>query len=81
MPPIIKEVKAKLGDDIRIVKVDIDKEILLATKYKVKSVPTVALFRTSQLHWRKAGVLHAKDIVKRIKPFLPKKEEQKQSSR
>jgi thioredoxin 1 len=39
MPPILKQVKAMLGDDITILKVDIDKNPATASAYHVQSVP------------------------------------------
>jgi len=61
--PILKDVKEELGDDIKIVKIDIDKNQELATHYQVKSVPTMILFKDGSPKWRQSGVLQKKDIV------------------
>jgi len=49
MGPILQQVKEELGDEVKILKVDIDKYKDLAAKYQVQSVPTFAIFKNSQL--------------------------------
>ncbi len=44
MPPILKEVKSKLGDKIRVLKVDVDKNPAIAQKWGIRSVPTLMIF-------------------------------------
>lgn len=61
--PILKDVKEDLGDAIKIVKIDIDKNQELATKYQVRSVPTMILFKDGEPKWRQSGVLQKKDII------------------
>lgn len=61
--PILKSVKDELGDAVKIVKVDIDKNQSLATQYQVRSVPTMILFKDGVPKWRQSGVLQKKDII------------------
>ena len=61
--PILKDVKEDLGDAVKIVKVDIDKNQELATKYQVRSVPTMILFKDGVPKWRQSGVLQKRDLV------------------
>jgi len=63
MPPILKDVSKKVGSKARIVKVDIDKNPHAAASYKVRSVPTLLLFKDGVVKWRKSGVVSAKDLV------------------
>jgi len=65
--PILKETKEALGDTIKIVKIDIDKNEDLALKYQVRSVPTMILFKNGEPKWRQSGVLQKNDIVSVIK--------------
>ncbi|GAA4112504.1 thioredoxin [Aquimarina addita] len=66
LAPILKEVKNELGDTIKIVKIDVDKNQPLANKYQVKGVPTLILFKEGKLLWRQSGVLQKTDIVEII---------------
>ncbi len=61
--PILKDVKDEVGDAVKIVKVDIDKNNPLALKYQVRSVPTMILFVDGVPKWRQSGVLQKKDIL------------------
>ena len=40
MHPILEQLKEKMGDDIRILKVDVDKNEALSMQYRIQSVPT-----------------------------------------
>lgn len=61
--PILKEVKDGVGDAVKIVKVDIDKNHELAVKYQVRSVPTMILFVDGIPKWRQSGVLQKNEIL------------------
>jgi thioredoxin 1 len=63
LTPILKGVKDELGTNIKIVKIDVDKNQSIATKYQVKGVPTMILFKNGKQVWRQSGVLQKKDII------------------
>ncbi|MEL0456012.1 thioredoxin [Tamlana flava] len=67
LAPILKDVKQELGDAIKIIKIDVDKNQTLASKYQVRGVPTMLLFKNGKQVWRQSGVLQKNDIVNIIK--------------
>lgn len=69
MAPILKEVKAQVGDKSTIIKVDIDKNPEVAKTYKVRSVPTLILFKNGKSVWKQSGVIHANELVRIINQF------------
>ena len=70
MHPILEEVKAALGDRIRIIKVDVDKSGATASQFGIRSVPTLMLFRRGEVLWRSSGAMQKADLLATIDPFL-----------
>ena len=64
--PVLKQVKESLGDSVSIIKIDVDKNQALASKYQVRGVPTMLLFKNGKQVWRQSGVLQKDDIIKII---------------
>ncbi len=67
LAPILKQVKEALGDDVKIVKIDVDKNQPLATQFQVRGVPTMILFKKGKQLWRQSGVLQKNELVSIIK--------------
>jgi thioredoxin 1 len=63
LAPILKQVKEELGDGVKIIKIDVDKNELLAAKYQVRGVPTMLLFKNNKQVWRQSGVVQKRDII------------------
>jgi thioredoxin 1 len=66
LAPILKEVKNDMGDGVKIVKIDVDKNPSIATKYQVRGVPTMLLFKNGKQVWRQSGVLQKGEIIQII---------------
>jgi len=63
LAPILIDAKATLGEKVKIVKIDVDKNQELASKYQVRGVPTMILFKNGEQLWRESGVLQKDQIV------------------
>ena len=51
MPPILEQVRKQLGDKVRIIKIDVDRNQQLASELNVSSVPTLAIFHKGEIKW------------------------------
>ncbi|MEP0264795.1 thioredoxin [Dokdonia sp.] len=62
LAPILKDLKEELGDAVKIVKIDVDKNQPLAAKYQVKGVPTMILYKNGKQVWRQSGVVQKEQL-------------------
>lgn len=67
MAPILEQVKNEMGDKVRVVKVDIDKNQRAAQEYGIRSVPTLILFKNGKPKWRQSGVVPKHLLLKVLK--------------
>lgn len=70
LAPILKQVKDEMGDDLKIVKIDVDKNQSLANNFQVKGVPTLIFFKEGKQLWRQSGVLQKAQLVQLAKSYL-----------
>lgn len=72
MKPILEEVKAKIGDKARIVKIDVDQHEQLAARFRIQAVPTFILFNNGEAVWRHSGMIHANELTGVIEQYSHK---------
>jgi thioredoxin 1 len=70
MPPILTQVHEKLGDKVRVIKIDVDKNPQLAAQLNVSSVPTLAIFHRGEIKWRQAGVQPAQTLIQLLSQYI-----------
>ncbi len=54
--PILKSLKEEMGDQMKLIKIDVDKNQEIAAKYQIRGVPTLMIFKNGNLLWRQSGV-------------------------
>lgn len=70
MHPVLEQLKDEMGESLRIIKVDVDKNEKLSENYRIQSVPTLILFRGGEAVWRQSGALRLSDLKGIVSSYL-----------
>jgi len=68
--PVLQELAREENGRIRVIKIDVDKNPLIAQRYQIQGVPTLILFRNGQVLWRQSGVTPKHLLKKVLSEFL-----------
>lgn len=71
LKPVLEQVHLEMGDAVRILKVDVDRNPQAAQKFQVTGVPTLILFQAGRQVWRQSGVLSPAALKQVLKTFTP----------
>ena len=67
MAPAYEQAAAQLEPLVRLVKVDTEAVPSLGTRFNIRSIPTLALFKNGREVARQAGAMGAADIVRWVR--------------
>ena len=67
VPAILQEVKNDLKEKVRIIKVNVDRNPFIASKYQIKSIPTLIIFQDGVPKWTGVGVRHVNELKEVLK--------------
>lgn len=70
MHPVLEQLKQQLGDRIRIIKMDVDRQQAVAQLYQVQSVPTLMFFRSGKQLWRQSGAMPLNQLSQIVQQYL-----------
>ena len=65
--PVLEEISEEMKDQVTIAKHNIDQEPNIPTKYGIKSIPTMLLFKGGEVKATKVGATTKSNIVSWIK--------------
>jgi len=69
LAPILEDIKSDFGDQIKLIKIDVDKNKPLAAQFGIRSVPTLMLFKNGDRLWRNSGLISKQDLTGIIKQY------------
>ena len=67
MAPILQQLKSQLGDQVRILKIDVDHNQQIAMQYQIRNVPTLMIFQNGERKWTGSGVMQADQLASVIR--------------
>lgn len=70
MKPRLLDVAERIGDQAKIVEVDIDIEKELTERFHIQSVPTLIIFKDGKQRWRQSGIISANALTTVLKNYL-----------
>ena len=70
MNPVLKDVAAALGDKGKVIKIDVDKNQQLSEALRVKVLPTLMIYKFSEMVWRQSGEQDANTLIGLMKDFI-----------
>mgnify|MGYP005840363617 CR=1 FL=1 len=68
--PVLQELAKEEKGRTRVIKIDVDKNPIIAKRYQIQDVPTLILFRNGQVLWRQSGVTPKQTLRKILNEFL-----------
>ena len=69
MAPVLQEIKNVMGDQVKVIKVDVDRNPQAAQTYQIHGVPTLIVFQKGEIRWRQSGVVGARQLQKVLQQF------------
>lgn len=80
LSPIIGEVKKELGTKMKVIKIDVDKKKSISNKYKIRTLPTLAIFQNGEILWRASGMKTKTELLKITSKFIENSSQTNSSS-
>jgi len=66
---VLRDVVAALGDKAKVIKIDIEKNEILADALKVKANPTFIIYKEGVMKWRQSGDLDANTLITLVEKY------------
>ena len=64
--PILNELAEELGDAVKICKVNIDNNSEVASKYEIRAIPTILIFKEGQIVETIVGLIEKEDLKAKL---------------
>jgi thioredoxin 1 len=70
MKPRILDVAERIGEDAKVIQIDVDKEKEIAERFRIQSVPTLIIFKKGKQLWRQTGVISTHALVLMLRNYI-----------
>jgi thioredoxin 1 len=62
MKPVLENLKARIGDKAKIVKIDVDDNQAIASQLGIRSIPTLMIYQNGEVKWKKIGASNVAEM-------------------
>ncbi|WP_224487664.1 thioredoxin family protein [Robertkochia flava] len=70
MHPVLRDVAAAMGDKVKVIKIDVDKNRELAEALRVKGLPTLMIYKNGEMVWRQSGEQDADTLIGLLQEYV-----------
>ncbi|MEN3323500.1 thioredoxin family protein [Mariniflexile soesokkakense] len=70
MHAVLRDVAAALGDKAKVIKIDVEKNEELAEALRVKTLPTLIVYKDGEMKWRQSGEQDANTLIGIIQKYV-----------
>tara|TARA_B100001063_G_scaffold98385_2_gene91913 strand:- start:181 stop:477 length:297 start_codon:yes stop_codon:yes gene_type:complete len=70
MHVVVKDVAAAIGENAKVIKINIDKNNELAQALRIKGLPTFMIYKSGEMVWRQSGEQDANTLISLLNEFL-----------
>jgi len=70
MEPTIENAAKQFEGKAKIMSIDVEEEPDLATKYKIRNVPTILYFKNGEIKDKSVGAMNESDLINRINNLI-----------
>lgn len=66
----LRNVASVLGENAKVIKIDIEKNELLAEALRVKGNPTFMIYKNGEMKWRQTGIQDANTLIGLVQQYV-----------
>lgn len=70
MHAVLRDVAAAMGDQGKVIKIDVEKNPKLSEALRVRGLPTLMIYKGGEMVWRQSGGQDANTIISLMKDFV-----------
>lgn len=70
MHEVLRDVAAAIGDNAKVIKINVDKNQELSDALRIKGLPTLIIYRKGEMKWRQSGVQDSNSLITLLKQYV-----------
>jgi thioredoxin 1 len=68
--PIVTQVAKELGTKVKVVKIDVDKNQAIASRFNIRGVPTIMIFKEGKIMYQQAGLTDKNRLIGLLEQYI-----------